>query len=85
MNKLNIPLEYWPSHMAGRLSEVLASVKMDDCLRRTVPEWPCLKIKQGGGGYAGFGPCFHLPGQAILGHRFVEPQPIFEARPVASH
>ena len=26
------------------------------------------------GGYAGFGPCFHLPG-FHLGYRFFEPQP----------
>ena len=26
-------------------------------------------------GYAGFGPCFHLPGQAILEFLFFEPQP----------
>ena len=26
-------------------------------------------------GYAGFGPCVHLPGQPILGYRFFEPQP----------
>ena len=26
-------------------------------------------------GYAGFGPCFHLPGQPILEFQFFEPQP----------
>ena len=26
-------------------------------------------------GYAGFGPCFHLPGQPIFGYRVFEPQP----------
>ena len=33
-----------------------------------------IKIKQEGQA-AGFGPCFHLPGQAILEFRFFEPQP----------
>ena len=36
------------------------------------------KLNRGGGGLrqtAGFGPCFHLPGQAILEFRFFEPQP----------
>ena len=37
--------------------------------------WMWLKIKQEGQ-TAGFGPCFHLPGQAILDFRFFQPQPI---------
>ena len=36
--------------------------------------WAWLKIKDLGQ-TAGFGPCFHLPGQPILEFRFFEPQP----------
>ena len=31
-------------------------------------------------GYAGFGPCFHLPGQPVLEIRFFEPQPYVSPR-----
>ena len=48
------------------------------CLTKSVPslraEWVWLKIKQEGQ-TAGFGPCFHLPGQPILEFRLFEPQP----------
>ena len=37
--------------------------------------WVWLKIKRSEGQTAGFGPCFHLPGQLILEFRFFEPQP----------
>ena len=40
-----------------------------------------LKIKQEGQ-TAGFGPCFHLPGQPILVFRFVEPQPFGRRFPI---
>ena len=39
-----------------------------------LPIWVWLKIKEEGQ-TADFGPCFHLPGQPILEHRFFEPQP----------
>ena len=45
--------------------------------------WVWLKIKREGQ-TAGFGPCFHLPGQPILEFRFFEPQPeksVTEATP----
>ena len=37
-------------------------------------KWLWLKIEQEGQ-TAGFGPCFHLPGQHILELRFIEPRP----------
>ena len=37
--------------------------------------WAWLKIKRLDGQTAGFGPCFHLPGQPILEFRFFETQP----------
>ena len=43
-------------------------------------KWVWLKINQEGQ-TAGFGPCFHLPGQPILEFRFLEPQPNGEATP----
>ena len=43
--------------------------------------WVWLKIKQEGQ-TAGFGPCFHLPGPAILVFRFFEPQPYLPRRHV---
>ena len=41
----------------------------------SIPMWMWLKIKRSEGQTAGLGPCFHLPGQAILEFRFFEPQP----------
>ena len=40
----------------------------------TISIWVWLKIKEEGQ-TAGFGPCFHLPGQPILEFHFFEPQP----------
>ena len=37
--------------------------------------WVWLKTQRSEGQTAGFGPCFHLPGQPILESRFFEPQP----------
>ena len=42
--------------------------------------WLWVKIKKGGQ-TAGVGPCFHLPGQAMLEFRFVEPQPENTGKP----
>ena len=44
-----------------------------------IPSWLWLQMNQVGQ-TAGVGPCFHLPGQAILEFRFFEPQPLGRPR-----
>ena len=51
---------------------------------KAIPRWVWLKIKQEGQ-TAGFGPCFHFPGQPILEFRFFEPQPGVLASNVQDH
>ena len=66
------------------LAEILPLSRVPSSLRGSDGHiWVWLKMKQEGQ-TAGFGPCFHLPGQPILEFRFFEPQPFELSKPVHS-